>query len=49
MELVARPVAYQHNLPLSVVAMISAQHPKDTGTQEKALGEDMSSDALLGI
>ena len=36
MGLVARPLAYQHNLPLSVVAMISAQHPKDTGTQEKA-------------
>ena len=48
MELVARPVAYQHNLPLSVVAMISAQHPKDTGTQEKASGEDVSFDALLG-
>jgi len=27
----AQRLAYQHNLPLSVVAMISAQHPKDTG------------------
>ena len=46
MGLVARPVAYQHNLPLSVVAMISAQHPKDTGTQEKASGEDVLYDDL---
>ena len=30
----AQTIANKHNLPLSVVAMISAKHPKDTGMDQ---------------